>query len=135
MKSKIQIENLEKEIKRKASIIYQLLLDQLLPDLQKISTQYNCHPQTEVQEELQEIASVEYNINPPKHSQTNKANAESSNKETRGTIPKKKGHIDHQTKFLSSIIKSTYTLKSQFQKKNVISTTSQIEVDTTASSP
>ena len=48
MKSKIQIENLEKEIKRKASIIYQLLLDQLLPDLQKISTQCNCHPQTEV---------------------------------------------------------------------------------------
>ena len=48
MKSKIPIENLEKEIKRKGSIIYQLLLDQLLPDLQKISTQCNCHPQTEV---------------------------------------------------------------------------------------
>ena len=44
MKSKIPIENLEKEIKRKGSIIYQLLLDQLLPDLQKISTQCNCHP-------------------------------------------------------------------------------------------
>ena len=48
MKSKIPIENLEKEIKRKGSIIYQLLLDQLLPDLQEISTQCNCHPQTEV---------------------------------------------------------------------------------------
>ena len=43
MKSKYRIENLEKEIKRKGSIIYQLLLD-----LQKISTERNCHPQTEV---------------------------------------------------------------------------------------
>ena len=78
---------------------------------------------------------MEYNINPPKHSQTNKANAKSSNKETRGTISKKKDHMDHQIKFVSSIIKSTYTLKSQFQKKNVISATSKIEVDTAASSP
>ena len=31
-------------------------------------------------------------------SETNKADADPSNKETRGTIPKKKGHIDHQIK-------------------------------------
>ena len=43
---------------------------------------------------------------------------EPSNTETRGTIPKEKGHIDlRYKKVVSSLIKSTYTLKSQFQKK------------------
>ena len=88
--SKICVENLEKEISRKYSII-----DQLFLDLQKISTQRNCHPQTEVSEDHQELASIEYN----KQSQTNEVDAEPSNKETRGTIPKKKGHIDHQIRF------------------------------------
>ena len=41
---------------------------------------------------------MEYNINPPKQSQTKQADAEPSNKETRGTIPKGKDHIDHQVK-------------------------------------
>ena len=39
-----------------------------------------------------------YSINPPMQSQTNKADEDPSNKETRGTIPKKKGHIDYQIK-------------------------------------
>ena len=65
---------------------------------------------------------MEYSINPPMQSQTNKADADPSNKETRGTIPKKKGHIDHQIKEVrkhhqSIIIKSECTLKPQFQKK------------------
>ena len=41
--SKIHVKNLEKEIRRKDSII-----DQLLLDLPKISTQRNRHPQAEV---------------------------------------------------------------------------------------
>ena len=65
--SKIYVENLEKEIRRKDSII-----DQLLLDLQNISTQRNCHPQAEVSEDNQELASMKYNINPPKHSQKTK---------------------------------------------------------------
>ena len=47
--SKIHAENLEKEIRRKDSLI-----DQLLLDLRKISTQRNCHPQAEVSEDHQE---------------------------------------------------------------------------------
>ena len=47
-------------MRRKDSIINQLLLD-----LQKIPTQGNCHPQAEASEGHQEIASMEYNINPP----------------------------------------------------------------------
>ena len=82
--SKIHIENLEKEIRRKDSII-----DQLLLDLQKISTQRNRHPQAEASEDHQEIASMKYNINPPKHSQKIEADAKPSNTETKGTIPKK----------------------------------------------
>ena len=62
--SKIHVENLEKEIRRKDSII-----DQLLRDLQKISTQGNFHPQAEASEGHQELASLEYDINPPKYSQ------------------------------------------------------------------
>ena len=50
--------NLEKEIWREDSII-----DQILLDLQKISTQRNCYLQAEVSEHHQEIASMEYNIN------------------------------------------------------------------------
>ena len=40
---------------------------------------------------------MEYNINPRKHSQ-NEPDAEPSNAKTRGTIPKKKDHLDHQLK-------------------------------------
>ena len=87
--SKIHAENLEKEIRRKDSII-----DQLLLDLRKISTQRNCHPQAEVSEDHQELAPLEYNINPPEQSQKNEADAETSNIETRGTISRKKGRID-----------------------------------------
>ena len=78
-------------MRRKDSIINQLLLD-----LQKIPTQGNCHPQAEASEGHQEIASMEYNINPPKHSQNIEADAKPSNKETRGTIPPKKVHVEHQ---------------------------------------
>ena len=41
---------------------------------------------------------MEYNINLPKHSQKIEADAKPSNTEIRGTIPKMKGHIDHQIK-------------------------------------
>ena len=97
--SKINVKNFEEEIRHKDSII-----DHILLDLQKISTQRNCHPQAEASEELQEIVSMKYNINPSKHSQKIDADTKPSNTETRGTIPKKKDHIDHQ-------------IKSQFQKK------------------
>ena len=83
--NKLRVENFEKEIRRKDSII-----DHLLLDLQKVSTQCNCHPQTEVSEDDQELASMEYKINPPKQSQRNEAGTEPSHKETRGTIPKRK---------------------------------------------
>ena len=61
--SKINVKNFEEEIRHKDSII-----DHILLDLQKISTQRNCHPQAEASEEHQEIVSMEYNINPSKHS-------------------------------------------------------------------
>ena len=51
--SKIHVENLEKEIKRKDSII-----DQLLLDLQIISKQRSCHLQAEASEDHQEIDSM-----------------------------------------------------------------------------
>ena len=57
--NKFRVENVEKEIRRKDSII-----DQLLLDLQKVSTQCSCNPQTEVSEDAQELASMEYKINP-----------------------------------------------------------------------
>ena len=75
--SKIHVENFEKEIRRKDSII-----DQLLLDLQKISIQRNCHPQVEVSEDHQRLASMKYNINSPKQSQKNEADAVPSNIET-----------------------------------------------------
>ena len=65
--SKIHVGNLEKEIRRKDSII-----DQLLLDLQNISTQRNCHSQAEVSEDNQDLASMKYDINPPKYSQKTK---------------------------------------------------------------
>ena len=49
--SKIPVENLEKEIRFKDSIIDQLLIF-------KISTQRNCHPQTEVSEDHQGVFSM-----------------------------------------------------------------------------
>ena len=87
--SKIHAENLEKEIRRKDRII-----DQLLLDLRKTSTQRNCHPQAEVSEDHQELTPLEYNINTPEQSQKNEADAEPSNIETKGTISRKKGRID-----------------------------------------
>ena len=83
--NKIHTENLEKERRRKYSIN-----DQFFKDLQKISTQRSCHPQAEESEDHQELASMEYNINPSKHSQGNQADAEPSNTKTRDTIPKNK---------------------------------------------
>ena len=53
-KSKIYVENLEKEIRRKDNII-----DQLLLNLQKNSTKSTPHPQTEVSVDHQELASME----------------------------------------------------------------------------
>ena len=73
-KSKVHVENLENEIRRKDGII-----DQLLLDLQIISTQRNCYPQAEASEDHQEIASMEYNINPLKHYQKIEADAKPSN--------------------------------------------------------
>ena len=105
----------------KDNIIHQLLLD-----LRKVSAQNTCHPQTEVSVEHQELVSVEYNINPPKHFQNIKPNVEPSNIETWGTIPKKKSHVDnqikevrkhHHQKFMHSEIPIT--------EKNVIPTTSE----------
>ena len=129
--SKSHVENLEKEIRRKDSII-----DQLLLDLQKILTKRNCHPQAEASEDHQEIASVEYNINPPKHSQKIEADAKPSNTETRGTIPKKKGRIDYQIKEFRKQCHQKYIhSKIPIPEKNVIPTTSEVETNTTASSP
>ena len=48
--SKIHAENLEKEIRRKDSII-----DQLLLDLQKISTQRNCHHRLKYQKTIKSL--------------------------------------------------------------------------------
>ena len=61
----------------KDNIIHQLLLD-----LRKVSAQNTCDPQTEVSVEHEELVSVEYNINPPKHFQNSKPNVEPSNIET-----------------------------------------------------
>ena len=71
--NKIHVENLEKEIRRKDSIV-----DQLLLDLQKISIQRNCHPHVEASEDHQGIASMEHNINPPRHPQNIEADAKPS---------------------------------------------------------
>lgn len=118
--SKIHVEDLEKEIIHKDNII-----DQLLLDLPKISTQNTHHPKAEVISGP--LRAIEYN---------NKPDAEPSTTETRGTIPKKKGHIDHQIKEVCKhIIKSLCTLKPQFQKKELIPTTSVTEIDTTVWSP
>lgn len=56
--SKIHVENQEKNIRHKDNII-----DQVLEDLLKISTQSTRHPQVELSLEL---ASMQYIINPPK---------------------------------------------------------------------
>ena len=67
-------------------------------DLQKTSTQITHHPQAKISVDHQELASMEYNIKPPKNSQNNESDAKPSTAEIRDTIPKKKGHIDHQMK-------------------------------------
>ena len=64
------------------------------------------------------------------------ADALLSNIETRGTIPKKKGHIDHQIKEVSKQDHQKYIhSKISVPGKNVIPTTSETEIDTVASSP
>ena len=53
------------------------IIDQLLLDLQKMSTQNTRQSsQAEVSVDHQELASIEYNINPSKHSQNNEPDAE-----------------------------------------------------------
>ena len=127
--SKIHVRNLEKEVRRKDSII-----DQLLLDLQKLSTQRNCHPQAEASEYHKEIASMEYYINPPKHSQNIEADTKPRNTETRVIIPKKKVHIGHQIKEVCNQYHQKYIHSKMPIPENLISTTSEIEIDTTASS-
>ena len=61
--TKIHVENLKTEIRRKDNII-----DQLLLDLQKIATQSNRHPQAGVSVDHQDLASMKCNINPSKNS-------------------------------------------------------------------
>ena len=91
--SKIHAEHLKKEITGKDNIIHQLLLD-----LQKISTQSTLNLLAEVSVYHQVLASMEYNINLHKRSQNNEPDTKPGNTETRGTIPKKNGHIDNQLK-------------------------------------
>ena len=78
-----------------------------------------------------------YNINPTKHSQNIEADAKPSNTEaSRGTIPKKKVHIDHPIKEVCKQYYQKYIhSKIPMPEKNVIPTTSEIQIDTTASSP
>ena len=79
---------------------------------------------------------MECNTNRPKQSQTNEADAEPSSKETRGTNPKKKGHIDYQVKGVREHHHQKYIhSKILIPEKIVIPTISEIEIDTTASSP
>ena len=87
--SQIHVENHEKNIRHKDNII-----DQVLEDLLKISTQSTRHPQVELSVGYQELASMQYSINPPKCSEKNLPDAEPKNTETRSTIPPKKSHID-----------------------------------------
>ena len=70
-------------------------------------------------------------MNPLKRSQKFKADARPSNTETRSTIPKKKGHIDHQIKEVRYHQKYIHS-KVPISEKNVIPTTSETEIDTTA---
>ena len=74
-------------------------------------------------------------INPPKHSQNIEADAKHSNTETRCTNPKKKVHRDHQIKEVRRQYHQKYIPSKISIPENVIPTTSQIEIDTTASSP
>ena len=77
-----------------------------------------------------------YNINPPKHSQKYEADAEPSNTETRGTIQKNKGHIDHQIKEVRKQNYQKYIQsKIPFPEQNVIATTSETEINATALFP
>ena len=125
--SKLHLENLEKEIRHKGNII-----DQLLPDPQKISTESTRHPQADASVDHQELASMEYNFNTPKRSQNNEPDAEPRNTETRGTIPKKKVHIDNQLKEVPKKHHQKYMQsKIPIPEKNLIPTTG---IDTTASS-
>ena len=75
---------------------------------------------------------MEYNTNPPKHSQNNEPYAEASNAETRGTIPKKKGQIDHQVKEVRKRYHQKYThSKISVPEKNVIPITWETETEIT----
>ena len=82
---------------------------------------------------------MEYNINPPKHSQKNEADAKPSNTETRGTNYRKKER-PHRSPDKRSSSKEVHhqkyiNSKIPISEKNVIPTTSKTELDTTASSP
>ena len=61
--SKIHVESLEKNIRHKDNIF-----DQVLLDLQKISTQSTGHPQAELPVDHQELASMQYDIYHPTRS-------------------------------------------------------------------
>ena len=56
-------------------------------DLQKTSTQMTHHPQAKISVDHQELASMEYNIKPPKHSQNNEPDAKPSTAEIRFCTP------------------------------------------------
>ena len=88
--SKIHIENLEKEIRPKENII-----DQLLLDLLKISTQSTHHPQAELSVDYQELASMEYSINPPNHSLNNEPDADLAIQKLE--VPSRKRKVTYMT--------------------------------------
>ena len=103
--SKIHVGNLEKEKRSKDNI------DQLILDLHKISTQNIRHPQVEVSVDHQEHAPMECNTDPPMQCQNNAPDAEPSNTETVGTIPKKeKSHRSPYKRSRSEVSWKVYPL-------------------------
>ena len=81
---------------------------------------------------------MEYNINPPKHSQkkTKQTQNLAIQKLEVPTIPKKERPQDHQIKEVRKQHHQKYIhSKIPMPEKNVIRTTSKTELDTTASSP
>ena len=62
------------------------IIDQLLLDLQKMSTQSTRNPQPEISVDHQELASMEYNINPLNLLKTTSLTQNLA-------IQKKKGHV------------------------------------------
>ena len=74
------------------------IIDQLLLDLQKMSTQNTRQSsQAEVSVDHQELASIEYNINPSKHSQNNEPDAEPADPPPPGhPPPRQKKYLSYQ---------------------------------------